>query len=286
MKQPQTSLETLKSKKSILEGFLREYLESCEASAQLKSAYTYALETGGKRLRPIITLLFGEATPALLHSALSLELFHTCSLIADDLPCMDDEKVRRDHPALHIAFPESTALLASYGMLCAAFEQITIAGALLKLRDANERTTLAIRIAAELSGLRGATGGQFLDLNADIQTKESLTELFYKKTVTLFELAFVLGHLFSGKPIDRVDQVRDAAYAFGMAFQIADDIDDADDNDPVNAVNILGEEEALRWFKKHLDNYETSIALLDNPSDGFTELASFMKLRTQKKRSS
>lgn len=272
-------IDTLKEKKSILERFLGKYVAACEGPQELVKAYTYALDAQGKRLRPIIALLFGEPTESLLHAALSLELFHTCSLIADDLPCMDDELERRNKPALHIAFPESTALLTSYGMLCAAFEEITIAGNAFEGDDKEIRALRATQIAAQLSGLSGATGGQFLDLHSKERTQEALEDLFYKKTVTLFELSFAFGHIFSGGELEKLDRIRKMAYSFGMAFQIADDIDDMHDNDPMNAVTILGKEKAFRWFEEHMSYYKKETQSMQLASPGFTALVHFVEAR-------
>lgn len=275
------TLDTLKEKKSIFEAFLKEYLETVEAPMQLAMANEYALATSGKRIRPIITLLFGSPTKPLKHAALALEFFHTASLIADDLPCMDNDAMRRDKPSLHVAFNETTALLTSYGMICAAFKQIGNAALSFEGNEASERLSLALECAAELAGFNGATGGQYLDLFPTGETKEHIEEVFYKKTVTLFEVAFVLGWLYSGRPIAHLDLVRRAAYDFGMAFQVADDIADADSEEHVNVVHLLGREASLAWFNELLAGYTAAIDSLGINNEGFHELKELMLSRVQ-----
>jgi len=281
MKENHLSLDTLKQKKSIFEAFLKEFLETVEAPEQLRQANEYALTTSGKRIRPIITLLFGEATRSLKHAALALELFHTASLVADDLPCMDNDDTRRDKPSLHVAFNETTALLTTYGMICAAFKQVGAAGMAFEGDSIKERLAIALDCTAELAGFNGATGGQHLDIYPTGDTKEHIEEVFYKKTVTLFEVAFVLGWIFSGRPIKNIDLVRRAAYDFGLAFQIADDIADEGSEEKVNVVHLLGKEAALAWFDELLSGYTTAVESLGLTNKGFEELRDLMLFRAR-----
>ncbi len=275
------NLDHLRGKKKAFEAFLSEYVDSVDAPKVLRDANAYALTTSGKRIRPIITLLFGESSNALMHAALSLELFHTASLVADDLPCMDNDSLRRNKPSLHVAFDEQTALLTSYGMICAAFKEISQAGLSFEGSDADKRLAMALDCASELAGFSGATGGQFLDLNPTGNSLDHFEELFYKKTVTLFEVAFILGWIFAGKALGSLDLVRCAAYNFGLAFQIADDISDVEEEDSMNVVQALGEEAALAWFKDVLTKYDAAIAALDVQKEGFNELRELMLSRAR-----
>ncbi|MBM3199287.1 MAG: hypothetical protein FJZ58_08595, partial [Chlamydiae bacterium] len=102
---------------------------------KLRDACEYALTNGGKRLRPLIVLMVSEALGNglnVLEAALSVEFFHTASLIADDLPCMDNDDERRDKPSLHKVYGETIALLASYALITAAFEKIRVSASIMK----------------------------------------------------------------------------------------------------------------------------------------------------------
>jgi geranylgeranyl diphosphate synthase type II len=232
---------------------------------KLRDACEYALTTGGKRLRPIVVYLVAEALGHGLDvsdSALSVELFHTASLIVDDLPCMDNDDERRSKPSLHKVFGEPVALLASYALITAAFEGIQ--KNTLKMRrtgmpfsvSADRACTLGLESAARCAGILGATGGQFLDLYPPQMSLETLKKIIHQKTVTLFEVSFSLGWIFGGGDLNRLDEVAKAAHHMGMAFQIADDIGDAHQDEkkpsPVNLAHFLGRDRALSLFEEEM----------------------------------
>ena len=112
--------------KTEFEKVLRESLVAFEEGSSLSKAVSYALLSGGKRIRPLLVLQIAKALgkEVVFDAALSVEYFHTASLIADDMPCMDDDEVRRGMTCLHIKYGEATALLASYALITAAFERI------------------------------------------------------------------------------------------------------------------------------------------------------------------
>ncbi|MBI3237198.1 MAG: polyprenyl synthetase family protein [Chlamydiales bacterium] len=202
---------------------------------KLRDACEYALTNGGKRFRPLIVLFIAEALGHGLNvypAALSVEFFHTASLIADDLPCMDNDEERRDKPSLHKVYGESIALLASYALITAAFEKIHVNGSIMREASppfsqfSDKACVLALESASYCSGILGATGGQFFDLFPPNQHLETIKQVIYKKTVTLFEVSFVLGWVFGGGDITKLERVKKAAYHFGMAFQTADDLGD------------------------------------------------------------
>src|SRR5580693_9207668 len=137
---------------------------------KLRDACEYALTTGGKRFRPLIVILIGEALNNGLNvyeSALSVEFFHTASLIADDLPCMDNDDERRDKPSLHKVYGEAIAILASYALITAAFERIHKNAQVMKesvppYSEFSDRAcVIALETATHCAGILGATGGQF-----------------------------------------------------------------------------------------------------------------------------
>lgn len=215
----------------LVEKNLRLYLDQLQAPLRLKEACQHALLNGGKRFRPVLTHLIASAlNPSLdvSFAALAIEFFHTASLIADDLPCMDDEELRRSSPALHKAFGEDLALLASYALISEGYECIVKNGQSLKdvLPDSDQICLLAIENVSINTGVKGATGGQYLDIYPEETSLDKVEELICKKTVSLFEISFVFGWLFGGGSMSLLPQIKKAAYHFGMAFQIADDLED------------------------------------------------------------
>src|SRR5690242_20600502 len=228
---------------------------------KLRDACEYALTNGGKRFRPLIVLLIAEALGNGLNvfeSALSVEFFHTASLIADDLPCMDNDDERRDKPSLHKVYGEAIALLASYALLTAAFEKIYCNAAVMQMAPSpfchfsDRACTVALESATRCAGILGATGGQFLDLFPPNQNLETVKQTIYKKTVTLFEVSFVFGWVFGGGDLNKLDKVKKAAHHFGMAFQTADDLIDMLQDEKkqreMSIARLIGKERAILLF--------------------------------------
>ncbi len=253
---------------------------------QLREACLYALRGEGKRFRPsivlIISKMLGDSFDLGL-SALSVELFHTASLIADDLPCMDDDSIRRSKPALHKEFGTDVALLSSYALLGAGYESILKLKDRLEgqLDDLDQRSFIALRFLAKNNGLNGAPCGQFLDLYPPQITQASLDDILYKKTVIFFETAFIFGWLFSGGDLSRKDEVQKGGYHFGMAFQIYDDFCDQEQDRKkgklINYPLALGEKEAKKTLEYHLARCELYLRGLGLYQEEFQELLEFLK---------
>ena len=252
------SVYSLKNK---IDNKLQEALDELEGEvSQLKSSCYYAIGTGGKRLRPILVELVANAlnnSSDVTKAALATEFFHTASLIADDLPCMDNEDKRRGKLSLHKAFNESTSLLASYTFISLGYEYIRKNIVTLQKQnlsfsnEAFERGFLALELVAGSAGILGATYGQFLDLFPPNQKLETLEKIIEKKTITLFDISFSLGWLFGGGSIALLPKVKEAAYLFGMAFQILDDLNDIEEDDSFkNIAAVLGKEKALFLLKE------------------------------------
>jgi len=204
-----------------IEQEIAKSISSFGEKTKLRDACEYALLSGGKRFRPLIVLMVAEALCNGLNvydSALCVEFFHTASLIVDDLPCMDNDEERREKPSLHKVYGETIALLASYSLMTAGFEKIYKNSE--AMRDAgvpyslfsDRACALALESASRCSGILGATGGQFLDLFPPSYSLETVRQVLYKKTVTLFEVAFVLGWLFGGGDAARLEKVKKAAF--------------------------------------------------------------------------
>ncbi len=191
---------------------------------EVVDASRYSLLLGGKRIRPIIMLefckLFGGDINDAVNFAVALEMIHTYSLIHDDLPCMDNDDLRRGKPACHIKFGEDIALLAGDTLLTESFKIAANAQI-----DADKKVK-AISILAERAGLHGMIGGQVMDLSFE-KSKPSLEELhamYIKKTGCLISAAAEIGSIIGGADEEQFLIAKSYAVNLGLAFQIIDDI--------------------------------------------------------------
>ena len=212
---------------TMTEDALRQCYTEDEDIASLLNSERYSLFAGGKRIRPALTIefcrLFGGEDAAALPFACAVEMIHTYSLIHDDLPCMDDDDLRRGKPTNHKVFGESTALLAGDALLTGAFEVAasnTAAGA--------EISAMAVAYLASCAGRYGMVGGQIMDLEGENRrlTLDELIKLHSLKTGALISAAAVLGALAAGVSFSdpRMKDVVTYAENIGLAFQIVDDI--------------------------------------------------------------
>lgn len=284
--QPNTAL--LKPLKDTFETFLKRNIIRLGDQNTLRDACEYALLNGGKRIRPLIVMMVSRALGHnldVLEACLSVEYFHTASLIADDLPCMDNDDFRRSKPALHKKYGEAVALLASYALISAGYEKIFQSVQVLSKQKepfhnrANEVCVIALDAATRCAGISGATGGQYKDLFSDVKTLEEAFDVIYKKTVTLFEIAFVFGWLFGGGDLEKIEEIREAAYRFGMAFQIVDDLDDMDQDkeDSLNIGHLIGRENAFDKFNEEIETFSLKMKKLGMLSPEFVQIIDLIK---------
>ena len=211
-----------------MESVIDRLLPSATASPQrLHEAMRYAVLGGGKRIRALLAYAAGELTradPAVVDTAAAaVELLHAYSLIHDDLPCMDDDELRRGKPACHIAFGEATALLAGDALQSLAFQTLG--------EGALPDPARAVATLASAAGSRGMAGGQEIDLAAGGQSL-ALAELEHMhalKTSALIRAAVRLG-ADCGQPVDADgnDALLRYASAIGLAFQVVDDVLDVE----------------------------------------------------------
>ena len=204
---------------------LTQLIEKRASDARLKEAMLYAVQSGGKRIRPLLTLAVGSAgtvnNEAALDLACALEMIHTYSLIHDDLPGMDDDDLRRGRPTLHKAFDEATAILAGDALLTLAFE--VAANANLQAHQLVE----AVKILSTASGMSGMIAGQMKDIASEevTITLEQMKEIHREKTGELLLAAVCLGNLFIDDAKMKEAFVSYATH-FGLAFQIQNDLQD------------------------------------------------------------
>lgn len=220
--------------RKIIDNRIDELLPKSEENNEVIKAMRYSLLLGGKRIRPILMLEFcklcGGKVEDTLDFAVALEFIHTYSLIHDDLPCMDNDNMRRGKPSCHIAFGEDIALLAGDALLNEAF---TVAS---KSNVPTERAIKAISVLAENAGVKGMLGGQVLDLSflKNTPNEKSLTEMYLKKTGALLVSAAKIGCILAGANEKDTNNAVLFSEKLGLAFQVIDDI-----------LDFEGEEEIL-----------------------------------------
>jgi geranylgeranyl diphosphate synthase, type II len=219
----------LRRQAAVVERGLDQYLPPADTRpARLHEAMRYSLQAGGKRLRPVLVLatadLFAAQLGAALPAAVAIECLHTYSLIHDDLPCMDNDDLRRGQPTAHRQFDEATALLAGDALLTHAFALLA--------ESYTAQPVLAhalIRELADAAGSRRLIGGQMADLLAEKKdaTPAELEFIHLNKTAAMIEAALVLGGLVGGADAAAIATLRRAGHELGLAFQIMDDVLDA-----------------------------------------------------------
>jgi geranylgeranyl pyrophosphate synthase len=219
--------ELLRQVSRVEAGIDRLLPAASEPSARLHAAMRYSTQAGGKRLRPVLVLassdLFANPQGAdPVPSAVAVECIHTYSLVHDDLPCMDDDDLRRGRPTLHKAYDEATALLAGDALLTRAFAILA--------ESYRERPALAVSLLGELAdaaGSRRLIAGQMEDLLAERnyeETPEGLKFIHLNKTAAMIEAAFAMGGMCAGVPAAQIDSLRVCGRELGLAFQIVDDV--------------------------------------------------------------
>ncbi len=211
--------------KPILDKLNRALLDSIPVERQtLYQAARYSFETGGKRIRPLIVILschdLGGEMDSAYDAALAIEMIHSYSLIHDDLPCMDDDDLRRGRPSIHKAFDEATAVLCGDFLLTEAFSILAKSEAY-----SAEKKVKLISTLTRYSGGEELLMGQMLDLKMVDQkgSLEELNEIYFKKTASLFSCALEFGAILADKGEETQNLLREIGRKIGMAFQIQND---------------------------------------------------------------
>ncbi|MCM3353739.1 MULTISPECIES: polyprenyl synthetase family protein [Bacillus] len=221
----------LAERKKAVEKQLFVYTENLNIPDSLKKSMLYSLEAGGKRLRPLIVLAvlnaYGKSEKDGIPVGCAVEMIHTYSLIHDDLPCMDDDDLRRGKPTNHKVFGEATAVLAGDGLLTESFKLITShvsdeVSAEKRLRLVNELISAA--------GTEGMVGGQIADMEAENRqvTLEELESIHERKTAKLLGFGVIAGAILADAPEEEIETLRVFSSHIGIGFQIRDDILDVE----------------------------------------------------------
>ena len=211
--------------KNLSEEYLRQVISvPDDEGAGLAESMKYSLLAGGKRIRPVLALAFCEAlggdVSASLPAACALELIHTYSLIHDDLPCMDDDILRRGKPTNHVVYGECVATLAGDALQSLAFETMLSADL------PPERLVRCTQILANAAGYKGMCRGQYLDMAGEgcFLSKEQLTEINNCKTGALLAAACAIGAAAAGADDTKIEAASRFGKLLGLAFQIRDDV--------------------------------------------------------------
>lgn len=260
---------------------------------RLHEAMRYAVLQGGKRIRPLLVYAAGELAGARAEgldcAALAVEYVHVYSLIHDDMPCMDDDVLRRGKPTVHIAYDEATAMLAGDALQAEAFKVLADA----PLPD-SARAVL-MRELAHAAGTEGMCGGQAIDLAAvgQAMSLDDLEQMHRMKTGALLHAAVRMGALAGAAPVEQRQALDRYAAAIGLAFQVVDDVldveadsaalgktagKDAEQGKPTY-VSVVGLDEAKAWSERLRQEALTALSGFGHAADRLRQLADLIVLR-------
>jgi len=267
------------------ENWLQSYLDASKKdnffAPVLLQSQSYSLLSGGKRFRPFLAFLvfklFSENFIKIRSLCLALEMVHTYSLIHDDLPCMDNDDLRRGKPTNHKVFSEDISLLAGDGLLSDVF--------FLLAADKNLTAPVKIELVQLLSekiGSRGMVSGQVFDMQAAAGiTSEELRRIHQLKTANLIQAAAMGAALTAEASEAELHNISEFSFHLGMAFQIKDDILDGNDKeqDFKSYVSFLGAEKTQELLREHSDAAVDAIKSFSK-SDLLLDLVNFNLQRT------
>lgn len=259
------------------------------ANPHLRAAMVYSVEARGKRLRPLLLLsvvaMYDGVIADALPAAAALEYVHTYSLIHDDLPAMDDDDLRRGKPTNHKQFGEALAILAGDALLTDAFAILS--------RQYPEKGAACVQILAEAAGSNGMVGGQVLDMDGENEQYhlETLKRMHEAKTGALIQAAIAMGGLFVTIPETDQTALADFSAAFGLGFQIKDDINDVTkttaelgktaDKDVIEHKNtfpeLLGLDGAIQALQVEIAKAETALNELTVDAAPLAEILAVLK---------
>ena len=271
--------------------FLKKYINSQKYS-QLMSPMKYGLFPGGKKIRSKILIdlgsLFSIDYKTLIIVGSAVECIHAYSLIHDDLPCMDDDDIRRGKPSAHIKFGESTAVLAGNSLLTMAFEILSH-----KDLNINEKTKIRlINKISESSGHLGIAGGQYLDLSYEHKkiSEKKIIEMEIKKTGKLFSFCCAAPLILKNKSKKDIQKFENIGADIGLLFQVADDLIDYNGNllaagkktgkdkkkGEATLISLLGDKNTIKYTKKLILKINTKLKKYGPKSKNLTETLNYI----------
>jgi len=283
--------EIYDEKRAKVEEYLHKIMDSVKDNYLIKEAMEYSLFAGGKRVRPVLSMavceLLGGNEEKVLPFASAIELIHTYSLIHDDLPCMDDDDLRRGMPTSHKKFGENIAVLTGDALQALAFEVMA---------QTDEEPIIVlecIRTVSVAAGISGMVGGQELDLLSPRETPQQLERIDLLKTGALIAASCWLGAIVAGCDIEGFQKVGGYAKNIGLAFQVKDDILDAtgtreetgksvgtDEKKGIKTyASLFGVKEANKLLESYIEEAKANINEFGEKAAFLRDLASFLQER-------
>ena len=274
--------------------FLKKYINSQKYS-QLITPMKYGLFPGGKKIRSKILIdlgsLFSIDYKTLIVIGSAVECIHAYSLIHDDLPCMDNDDLRRGKPSTHIKFGESTAVLAGNSLLTLAFEILSSSN----LKLSKKIKINLIKKLSECSGHLGIAGGQYLDLNYERKkiSKKKIIEMEIKKTGMLFSFCCAAPAIIKKKTIQEIKFFENIGSKIGLLFQIADDLIDLKSNSKeagkktgkdqkkgkATLINLFGYRNAINYCDKIIIDINKNIKKYGSNTKNIRETLNYILTR-------
>lgn len=275
----------LTERKQLIEATLFPCLPSIGTRpTMLSEALRHAVLGSGKRLRPILCLAAAEASgedaAVALWPACAVELLHTYTLVHDDLPCMDNDLLRRGQPTVHAKFGEAIGVLTGDALQTLAFEILA--------RTPEKHLGIIAKLITELASATGSAGviaGQVEDIHfASTPTRETIQYVFQHKTADLFRAACRLGAIAAGASPACLDNLSAYANGLGFTFQIVDDLLDAkfaksNDKPELSCLDIMTEAEARTWATHHTQLAVTALEGLPGDTTPLAALAQHLLAR-------
>ncbi len=276
--------------------FLKSFIKK-QKKSELISAMQYGLFPGGKKIRSKILLDIGNLLKVeykiLIAIGAAVECIHAYSLIHDDLPCMDNDKLRRGKPSAHIKFGESTAVLAGNSLLTMAFEILTCSN--LKI---NEKIKVdLVKKLSKCSGHLGIAGGQYLDLSFEKKkiSKNRIIDMEIKKTGKLFSFCCAVPAIIKNKSTKDIKFFENIGSNIGLLFQIADDLIDYKSTSKIagkitgkdkkkgkaTLISLLGYKNAIKYSDKIKSNIIKDLNKFSSNSDNLNETLDYILTRNK-----
>lgn len=227
----------------------------------------YSLFSGGKRIRPMLTILTykefskeDDSLDTILPFAAAIEMIHTYSLIHDDLPAMDDDDFRRDKPTNHKVYTEGIAILAGDGLLNMSMEILLRHIENLEDKDELKRAIRAMKYIYSATGVNGMIGGQTIDIdfNLEYYTEDTCENMYKLKTGALIKASVVVGGILAGVEADNITKLAKFGENIGLAYQFEDDLLDEEKDPDSGEINML--------FFKEKEELKNEIIDLTNSS--------------------
>ena len=271
----------------LVNGYLNKRVDTKTYPTEIYEAMSYSINSGGKRVRPLFALYtaegFGGDINKVIPYAAAVECIHSYSLIHDDLPCLDNDELRRGKPTNHMVFGEAMALLAGDGLLNLAYEIMADACC----DNLCGESVLAMKEVANFAGIAGMIGGQVVDITYEDKEADANALLYIQKnkTAALIKASVAAGAILSGATEAQVTKIKEAAEYFGIAFQIKDDILDIkgttevlgkhigsdEKNAKLTHVSLYGLEQAEADYEDYYAKTLSIIKQLDLKTDSLFE---------------